>query len=271
MKAAVIQFNATDDKQKNIRKAVLLARRAIARKAEFILLPEAFHYRGKADWKKGYHAIAERIPGPSTKPLMKLAKNHRVAVLAGSICEKAPATHKTYNTAVLIGPDGRILARYRKRRLFDASIGKKRVKESKYFLVGKRGVVAAVKTWRVGLSICYDLRFPELYRAQARAGAEILCVPSAFTRLTGQAHWETLLRARAIENLCYVLAPDQTGKDGRGIPGHGNSLIVDPWGKILARASSDKEEIIYARLDKKILKKSRQILSQPILIKKVKR
>jgi nitrilase len=120
--------------------------------------------------------------------------------------------------------------------------------------------MAKAGNWVIGISICYDLRFPELYQRYARQGAEILCVPSAFTKMTGMAHWEVLLRARAIENLCYVLAPNQIGRDGNGVPSYGNSMIIDPWGKILARASGSKEEIIYADLDKRALKDQRAIL-----------
>ncbi len=261
MKTAVIQLNATSHKEKNIQKALALVDKAIVRGAKFILLPEAFHFRGKADLREGFRAIAERIPGMSTTPLMDTARKHKVAILAGSICEKIPGEHKTYNTSVLIDPSGRITARYRKMHLFDATIGATKIKESRFFRGGRRKATAKVGPWHIGLSICYDLRFPELYQAYAQGGAEILCVPSAFTKVTGQAHWETLLRSRAIENLCYVLAPNQTGKDGRGITGYGNSMIVDPWGKVLARASDDKEEIIYAQLDKTFLRERRKILT----------
>lgn len=260
MKTAVIQLNASDNKERNIERALRLVRRAAARKAEFILLPEAFNFRGKADPRRGFRDAAEDIPGPSTVPLMDLAKEKGAAILAGSICERVPGGTKTYNTSVLIDAKGRIAAKYRKIHLFDTLVGKIKVKESRYFCAGRKTAMARVGRWRAGLSICYDLRFPALYQGYAKAGADILCVPSAFTRLTGRAHWETLLRARAVENLCYVLAPNQTGKDGRGIADYGNSMIVDPWGKVLARASGDKEEIVFARLDRKLLAQRRGAL-----------
>jgi len=261
MKTAVIQLNATNNKEKNVERALRLVHRAVAAQAKFILLPEVFHFRGTADPREGFQDIAENIPGPSIKPLMDVAKTCKVVILAGSVCERIPGKKKTYNTSVLIDATGQAAAQYRKIYLFDALIGKTRVKESQHFCAGRRMVMAKIGSWKAGLSICYDLRFPELYQKYAKAGADILCVPSAFTRVTGRAHWEALLRARAIENLCYVLAPNQIGKDGRGVANYGNSMIVDPWGKVLARASGDKEEIIYARLDKRMLKEARTILT----------
>jgi len=192
--------------------------------------------------------------------LIAVAKKHKVTILAGSICEHIPGKNKVYNTSVLIDARGVVAAKYRKNHLFDALVGGTNIKESQHFCAGRRMAAARVGSWTVGLTICYDLRFPELYQKYRKAGAHALCVPSAFTKITGQAHWETLLRARAIENLCYVLAPNQIGKDGRGIANYGNSMIVDPWGKVLARASGDKEEIIFADLDQKTLKDRRRTL-----------
>ncbi len=260
MKTAVIQLNATGDKERNVQRALKLVRKAKARGAEFILLPEAFHFRGKVDPRRGYQDVAENIPGESLKPFMAEARKGKVNILAGSICEKISGDKRTSNTSVMIDTRGNIVAQYRKIHLFNAAIGKKKVNESQFFRPGRKKVMAKVGEWNMGLSICYDLRFPELYRTYAQQGAHILCVPSAFTKVTGQAHWETLLRARAIENLCYVLAPNQTGKDGKGIAGYGNSMIIDPWGRILARASDDREEVIFAQLDKKLIRGRRKIL-----------
>ena len=136
----------------------------------------------------------------------------------------------------------------------------KKIKESDYFLSGKQIALTRVKDFNLGMSICYDLRFPELYRHYFGRGAEILTVPSAFTAKTGQAHWESLLRARAIENLAYVLAPNQVGTDSKGILSHGHSMIVSPWGEIIARASNDKEEIIYGVISHDNISKARAIL-----------
>ena len=260
MKTAVIQINAGSNKERNIKKAVTFVRRAAQNNAKFILLPEAFNFRGKVNAQKGHKGIAENFPGPSTRPLMEAAKELRVFILAGSICERIAHKKKSFNTSVLIDAHGQIAANYRKIHLFDAVIGKIKLKESQHFCHGRKTVLLKVGPWTMGLSICYDLRFPELYQEYAQAGANVLCVPSAFTKTTGVAHWEVLLRARAIENLCYVLAPNQIGKDGHGVFNYGNSMIIDPWGKILAKASGNKEEIIYAHLDKKYLKKRREIL-----------
>jgi predicted amidohydrolase len=260
MKVAVIQVNATANKKENIKRDLALIRRAVARKAAFILLPEAFSYRGKADARKGFSDMAEAIPGPSTIPLIETARKEKVFILAGSVCEKIPRKTKVYNTSVLIDARGRVAAKYRKVHLFDAKIGKVRIKESQHCAAGEKTSLADIGCWKAGMSICYDLRFPGLYRQYASKGVEIFCVPSAFTKATGQLHWEVLLRARAIEQRCYVLAPNQTGRDGRGVASYGNSMIVDPRGNVLARASGDKEGIIYANLDKTLIRRARKLL-----------
>jgi nitrilase len=260
MKTAIIQFNANDDKKRNIERALRWIRQAIGEKAEFILLPEAFNFRGTTDHRRGFKDIAEGFPGPSTIPLMEAAQKNKVTILAGSICEKVPGQRKVFNASVLINSAGHIVAKYRKSHLFRAVIGKTVMDEARYFERGSQAVLTRVGKWSVGMTICYDLRYPEFYRRYGRAGADILCVPSAFTKKTGQAHWEVLLRARAIENLCYVLAPNQIGKDGKGVPSYGHSMIVSPWGEILARASGNREEIIYANLDQGEISKAKKIL-----------
>jgi predicted amidohydrolase len=260
MRAAVIQLRAGDSKERNISKALSLVKCAVARKAKFILLPEAFHFRGKINPRRGYADIAEEIPGPSLKPFMQFAKDSKVNILAGSVCERIPGSQKVYNTSVLVNERGRIVAKYRKSHLFDATIGKVRVRESQHVTAGKNPVMATIGAWKMGLSICYDLRFADFYGSYRNKKADILCVPSAFTRMTGRAHWEVLLRARAIEGVCYVLAPNQIGKDAKGVVSYGNSMIVDPWGMVLARASGDREEIIFADLDKRVLRDKRKII-----------
>jgi len=254
MKVAVIQFNASADKEKNITRAVGFVQQAIDKKAGFILLPEVFVFRGGGGTTRTQNEVAERLPGESTTPFMALAKKHKVFILAGSIYEKGikkSTSKKAYNTSILINANGEIQAKYRKMHLFDAIINGKKIRETSFFIPGKRIALTMVKQFHVGLSICYDLRFPEMYQRYAKLGADILCVPAAFTRQTGQAHWEVLLRARAIENRCYVLAPNQTGKDGKGIYSYGHSMIIDPLGKILARASGGQEEIIFGNIEKK--------------------
>jgi len=257
MKVAVIQLCATADKKKNLQKASSFCRKGIRSKAKFILLPELFNYRGAA---KDFSSIAELIPGESTRPLIELARKHKVTILAGSVYEKILGSKKVFNTSVLIDSRGKIAAKYRKTNLFDAVIGRKKIKESDRFAAGKQFVTAQIGEYKIGLSICYDLRFSKIYRYHAKKGAHILCVPSAFTKTTGRAHWEILLRARAIENLCYVLAPNQAGHPSKGTASYGNSMIVDPWGKILVRGPLNSEGVFYADIKMDEIKKARKIL-----------
>ena len=186
--------------------------------------------------------------------------------MLGSILEKAPRSH-VYNTSVFINSHGTIAAKYRKIHLFDARIGDKIVREAEYFRAGRRSATVSIGEFRIGLSICYDLRFPGLYQQYAQKGVEILTVPSCFTKKTGEAHWETLLRARAIENLSYVLAPGQVGMDARGIEAYGHSMIVSPWGDIIAQGSGTAEEIVFGDIDIKEVSKARNIL--PGIISKI--
>jgi predicted amidohydrolase len=181
--------------------------------------------------------------------LCRLAADLRIVLVGGSFLERAPDDGKSYNTSLLVLPDGTIAARYRKIHLFDVDLpGEVSVRESDTRAHGRDVVTAATPLGTIGLSVCYDLRFPELYRKLTHAGATILTVPSAFTFYTGAAHWEPLLRARAIENQAYVVAPNQAGKSPHGFPDYGNSMIVDPWGVIVARAA-EGEQVIVAELD----------------------
>ncbi len=265
MKIAVIQLNSSDDKKSNIARALSFVESAIQHQARFIVLPEVFNYRGKINTRKKLQSIAEHLPGKSTAPFLKIARRNKVFILAGSIYEKIGNSNKVYNTSGLIYPSGKVCVRYRKIHLFDALIGKKVVKESALFRAGRKLAFGCVDEFSVGLSICYDLRFPEIYREYARKGAHILCVPSAFTKMTGKTHWEVLLRARAVENLCYVVAANQIGCDARGIEAFGHSLIVNPWGEVIARASADKEEVIFAEISMETLRDKRKIFPSAIL------
>ncbi len=258
MKTAVIQFNAGSNKKENIAKAVSFVEQAIGEKAEFIALPEVFPFRGRV--KECLSSLVEDVPGESTRPLQELAKKHKVFILAGSIYEKAQGKDKAYNTSLLIDDCGKVAAAYRKINLFDLELAEKKMKESDYFIAGQKTVAARVKDFSVGLSVCYDIRFPNLYQEYSRQGIEVICAPSAFTYETGKAHWKTLLQARAIENLCYVVAPNQCGGQGDITRSYGHSLIISPWGDVLAEASGDKEEIIFADLRKEELKHRRKIL-----------
>ncbi len=263
MKVALVQMNSGADKNENIRRALNFVEQACRRQAgaEFVLLPEIFHYRGPAKKEELLKRIAEEIPGESSAPFLELARKEGVFILLGSIYEKYSRRKQIFNTSILIDDRGKITGRYRKQNLFAARLSNTAIDERKTLSAGTKAVLAQVGPLTVGLSICYDLRFPAFYQSYAQKGAQVFLIPSGFTRTTGEAHWEVLLRARAIENLSYVLAPNQCGSGAHGVPSFGNSMIIDPWGKILARAGGEHEEIIYAELDRRQVEEKRKIFS----------
>ncbi len=245
--AAAIQMNAGPDKLANLERAERLVRVGAARGANLVALPEVFNWRGK---RNDQTAAAETLDGQSLAMMSRLARELQIHIVAGSITEQAAATEsRCYNTSVLIGPDGGQIAVYRKIHLFDVDLpGRVTVRESDTKLAGADVVTAKTPLGTIGLTICYDLRFPELYRRLTFAGAQIIAIPSAFTFPTGEAHWEPLIRARAIENQAYVIAPAQFGPNIYGYSDYGNSMIVDPWGRVLARAA-DQEGVVVAPID----------------------
>jgi predicted amidohydrolase len=244
--AAAIQMTAGNDKAANLERAERLVRVGAARGANLVALPEVYNWRGK---RAEQAAGAETLDGESLSLMSRLARELRIHIVAGSITERGDYSSRSYNTSVLLGPDGARMAVYRKIHLFDVDLpGRVTVRESDSKLAGADVVCAETSLGAIGLSICYDLRFPELYRRLAFAGARVLMVPSAFTFLTGEAHWEPLLRARAIENQAYVIAPAQFGPNIYGYSDYGNSMIVDPWGRVLARAA-DQEGVVVAPID----------------------
>ncbi len=247
LKIALIQVNANADKTDNLKRALSYAHQAIEQGAQFILFPESFNQRGtQAVIREG----AESIPdGPSVAPFVALAKAKCVSILINFCQTPSHPTDKLLNTSLLIHPDGSVAATYNKIHLFDVDIEAKKFRESDLFLAGTTPVLTAVSGVSVGLSICYDLRFPELYRHYVHHGAKILCIPASFTQPTGKAHWEVLLRARAIENQCFVLAPAQTGPGANGVQTYGHSMAIDPWGNILCEGSEQQEEVLIADLD----------------------
>ncbi|MBO8142506.1 MAG: carbon-nitrogen hydrolase family protein [Firmicutes bacterium] len=262
--AAVVQVQAGTEKEQNIEKAEGFVREAAKAGAQIIGLPENFAYVGP--WAEGLEkGIDEPIPGPTTDRLADLCKRMGIYLLAGSLPERVENGDGVlhYSTSVLIDPDGKILARYRKMHLFDVEIpGQVRAKESDRFAYGDRIVTADSPLGRMGLSICYDVRFAELYRTLARAGAWCVWVPANFTLYTGKDHWEVLLRARAIENQYFVLAPNQIGphrtEHGQG-RSFGSAMIVDPWGTVIARMP-EEEGFVLARLDPDRVRKVRTVL-----------
>jgi predicted amidohydrolase len=212
---------------------------AATRRADLVALPEYALYRGPAG---GQRSAARPIPGELTRPFEELARSEGIAILLGSVPESSDDPARPYNTSVAIDADGTIRATYRKVHLFDVSVDSgPDLRESDVATGGDETVVTTLRSMpgvgpvRLGLSICYDLRFPELYRALALAGAEVIVVPATFTERTGRDHWEPLLRARAIENQVFVLAPAAWGTGG-GITAYGRSVAIDPWGTVLAQA-----------------------------------
>ncbi len=254
---AAIQIRSGTEKAANLEAAERLVRCAAAQGANLVTLPEMFNWRGKSSEEP---AQAEPLNGPTLTRMSALARELKVYLLAGSIAEQVAGNSKSYNSSALFGPDGARLAVYRKIHLFDVELaGRVVVKESETKLAGGEPVWADTALGRIGLTICYDLRFPELYRRLARAGVTIFTVPSAFTFHTGEAHWEVLLRARAIENQSYVIAPAQFGTNVHGFNDYGNSMIVDPWGRVLGRAC-DQEGVVMASLDMAYLETVRREL-----------
>jgi len=255
--AAVVQMASGSRRDANLERARTLIEQAAARGARLVVLPEVFAWRGpRADEA----AQAETIPGPTTEAMSAVARATGMHLCMGSILEHVPNQRRSFNTSCLLGPDGALLARYRKIHLFDVDLpGRVTVRESDARAPGDETVVVATELGVLGLSICYDLRFPELYRRLVRAGAEILLVPSAFTFTTGSAHWDVLCRARAIENQSYLLAADQCGASPHGFADYGGSLIADPWGTIVARAG-DGEGVALAEIDRAYLAKVRSEL-----------
>jgi predicted amidohydrolase len=244
--AAVVQMTSTADVERNLAAAERLTTQAAERGARFVALPENFAFlRSAGDPAPEPQAV----DGPWVRRMAESARRHRVTLLLGSLPERSPDAGKVHNTSVLLGPDGAVLAVYRKIHLFDIDLpGLEHLKESREVAAGHEVVVADAPFGPLGMTVCYDVRFPELYRALARRGARVMAVPSAFTDRTGKDHWEVLLRARAIENLAYVVAPAQVGVHGKGRASHGHALIVDPWGTVIAQVP-DGEGIALAELD----------------------
>jgi deaminated glutathione amidase len=244
MRAAVVQLNSTADKARNLATAERLVRAAAADGAELVALPEKWNLLAPGP---ELLAGAEPLDGPSLAAARGWARDLGIHLLAGSVSEQGPEG-RAFNTSVLIGPDGDDLAVYRKIHMFDVDVGGVSYRESEHEQPGEEIVVAPLPEASLGLSVCYDLRFPELYRILAVRGARIVAVPSAFTLATGRDHWEVLLRARAIEDQVFVLAPNQVGEAPPHFSSYGRSAIVDPWGVILATAP-DEECFVAADLD----------------------
>lgn len=254
--AAAVQMNSQPDLDHNLEQAYGLIEKAAGNGARFIGLPENFAFLGDLEARMNQaDTIAERVPSF----LEDTAAEFEIYLLGGSY-PVPDGKGKVYNHSRLLGPDGKILARYDKIHLFDVDLPEgESYRESDFVHAGENGpaIFRSDEIGNLGLTVCYDLRFPELYRKLTQAGAEILCVPSAFTATTGKDHWEPLLRARAIENTAYVFAPAQTGTHGKKRKTHGQSLIIDPWGELLADGGTGTG-IVYADLESDRLKEVRR-------------
>jgi predicted amidohydrolase len=253
MRVAAVQLNSTADKARNLGAAEGLVRAAAADGAELVALPEKWNLLAPGE---ELVAGAEPLDGPSLTAARGWARTLGIHLLAGSISERVGDGEKPFNASVLIGPEGEDLAVYRKIHMFDVDAGGVSYRESAHEQAGTDIVTAQAGDVAVGLTVCYDLRFPELFRILAVRGARLLAVPAAFTVATGRDHWEVLLRARAIENAAFVLAPGQVGQAPPHFHSYGRSMIVDPWGVVLATAP-DEECFVAADLDLAALERVR--------------
>jgi predicted amidohydrolase len=244
---AAVQLSSGTHTLLNVDEAERLVEEAADQGARYVQLPEYFNFLGPFS---GFAGAAEPIPGPTTTRLAALAKTRGLTLHLGSMLEPSPEKGKFFNTSVVIAPNGEIVTTYRKIHLFDVNVPGAIVhRESDIIAPGDEMVVAQLPQFNLGLSVCFDVRFPELYRALALAGAHVIAVPAAFNAVTGRAHWELLVRARAVENHVFVVAATQVGTTAEGIATYGHSIIVDPWGVVLAESTSEKPGVVIATLD----------------------
>jgi predicted amidohydrolase len=257
LRVACVQLHAVPSKADNIERAESLVAKAASTGADLVLLPEKWTGIGPPELIR---SVAESLDdGEATAAMRRWAGSLGITLVGGSIVERRAGHEKLSNTSVVIDPQGEIAAVYRKIHLFDVEVAGHVYRESATEDPGDRPVTTEVEGWKLGLSICYDLRYPELYRLLAVDGCEALAVPAAFTLWTGKDHWEVLLRARAIENQCYVVAANQWGSYPDGKASYGRSMIVDPWGVVLAQAP-DEDGVIVAELEHARLEDVRRTL-----------
>jgi deaminated glutathione amidase len=247
LRAAAVQLECSTDVDRNLTEAERLIREAAANDASLVVLPERLDIRGAPE---RYAEVAEPLDGRIVSWARGLAAELGIDLVAGSIAEQREGHERVANTSVHAGPDGELKAVYRKIHMFDVEVGGVQYRESEHSEPAEEVVISQTADGLgLGLTICYDLRFPELYRILALQGARVVTVPANFTRITGAAHWEVLLRARAIENQVFVIAPGQGRGSGPDTDSYGNSMIVDPWGEVLARAGGEGACFVAADLD----------------------
>lgn len=250
LRVALLQTDSGPDVEKNLNDAAELTAQAAAAGAQLVCLPECCDYIGP-----GTNLPAYDLSGPTAQRLASLAKKHGLWLLAGSICEAHKG--KPYNTSLLFNPQGTLKAAYRKLHLYDVDLSDgTSVRESDRRSAGKERVCASTPWGGLGMTVCYDLRFSELWLALARDGARLITVPANFTTHTGSAHWEVLVRARALDTGCFVLAPGQTGTKP-AFKAWGHSMIADPWGRVVAQVQTDEPQVLLADLDLSLIEAAR--------------
>jgi predicted amidohydrolase len=257
LRVACVQFCSSGSKAENLERMEPLVARAAATGADLVLLPEKWNGIGTHEI---ILEVAEPLDSGETVGAMSgWAKQHGITLVGGSIVESREGREKLSNTCVVLDADGEVAATYRKIHMFDVEVGGQVYRESEIEEPGEGPMSCEVEGWRLGLTVCYDLRFPELYRILAVEGADLITVPAAFTLYTGKDHWELLLRARAVENQCFVVAANQWGVHEGGKASYGRSSIIDPWGVVLAQAP-DEDAVISAELDRAHMERVRRSL-----------
>ena len=242
---AVVQMDSRNDKGANVKYACQCIDEAAANGAKLISFPEVMNLSGKNIGEGGGY---ENIPGYTTEILMAKAKEHKMYIHSGSFCKAVEGENRAYNTSVIIDPEGKIIGEYHKLHPFDITMPDGTVnKESDRIRPGDEIVVTDTALGKLGMSICYDIRFPELYRIMTLEGAQVIFTPASFTMSTGKEHWECILRTRAIENACYIVAADQIGQKHEFLA-YGHSMVIDPWGTVIAKAR-DEAGMFYADID----------------------
>jgi predicted amidohydrolase len=257
LRVACVQISSSGSKADNLERMEALVARAASTGADLVLLPEKWNGLGSHEI---LHEVAEPLDGGETVEAMSgWARTHGITLVGGSIAERREGREKLSNTCVVFDGGGEPIAVYRKIHMFDVEVGGHVYRESDAEEPGDGPVVCTAEGWALGLTVCYDVRFPELYRILAVEGAELVTVPAAFTLYTGKDHWELLLRARAVENQCYVAAANQWGVHAEGKASYGRTMIIDPWGVVLAQAP-DEDGVVSAELDRAHLERVRRAL-----------
>lgn len=255
-RVAAIQMTSSDDVEKNLQQAEKLISEAVSADAELIVLPEMFPFIGKKD--RDRMMISEQEGSGTIQDFLgTLAARNKIWIVGGTIPIATADPTKIHSACLIYNPEGKLVARYDKIHMFDVFVGKNIYKESSTIQAGNNAVVVDTPFGKLGLAVCYDIRFPELARLLVEKGAEVIAVPTAFTAITGVAHWEILIRALAIQSQCYVIAGCQSGVHANGRESYGDSMIIDPWGVVLARLPK-VTGVITAEINLEKLKKIRE-------------